>query len=89
MSAPLRTVSYRTLAKSLRDALHSGAYGPGERLPTEAELSEHHAVSRQTVRRAMQELVRRRPGLSGTWSRHVPGRYFRALPALRRVRSRI
>jgi GntR family transcriptional regulator len=56
MSADTQPATYRRLARSLRLAVQSGAYDGG-RLPTEAELAVAHAVSRQTVRRAMQELV--------------------------------
>lgn len=49
--------AYSTLARTLREALLAGEFADGERLPTEAELVEEHEVSRQTVRRAMQELV--------------------------------
>jgi DNA-binding GntR family transcriptional regulator len=44
------------LASTLRDKLAAGAF-PGGRLPTEAELAEGYGVSRQTVRRALQDLV--------------------------------
>lgn len=54
---PERTSAYRTLAGSLRDAIRNGEYAGGRRLPTEEELSASHSVSRQTVRRAMQDLV--------------------------------
>lgn len=49
--------AYRTLARELRAALHEGRFGEAGRLPTEAELVASHGVSRQTVRRAMQDLV--------------------------------
>jgi GntR family transcriptional regulator len=57
MTAEPRLVSYRTLVTTLREALQSGQYTGERRLPTEAELGAEHGVSRQTVRRAMQELV--------------------------------
>jgi len=57
MTAQPRVVSYRTLATALQEAVRSGEYTGDRRLPTEAELSAEHGVSRQTVRRAMQELV--------------------------------
>ena len=52
-----RSSAYRTLAASLRDAIRGGEYADGQQLPTEEQLSARHSVSRQTVRRAMQDLV--------------------------------
>jgi GntR family transcriptional regulator len=53
----LRVVAYRTLADTLRSEIRRGAYAGGRRLPTEEQLSASYSVSRQTVRRAMQDLV--------------------------------
>lgn len=52
-----RLPAYRRLTDRLRGELADGVYDDGGRLPTEAELARDHAVSRQTVRRAMQDLV--------------------------------
>lgn len=52
-----RPVAYRQLADELRAALRKGEYADGAPLPTEFALAEARRVSRQTVRRAMQELV--------------------------------
>jgi GntR family transcriptional regulator len=52
-----RTVAYQALAEEIRQALSEGEYAHGRRLPTEAELSVIHGVGRQTVRRALQDLV--------------------------------
>jgi GntR family transcriptional regulator len=49
--------AYRQLAANLRDAVAAGRYPPRQRLPTEAELVGSTGLSRQTVRRAFQELV--------------------------------
>ena len=49
--------AYQTLYQRLRAELAAGAYRDGTRLPTESELVAEHGVSRQTVRRAFQELV--------------------------------
>lgn len=53
----VRSVAYRTLAEVIRGDIRRGRYAGGRRLPTEEELSASHSVSRQTVRRAMQDLV--------------------------------
>lgn len=50
-------VAYRALADRLREALDRGDFDQGRRLPTELELSETYGVGRQTVRRALQDLV--------------------------------
>ncbi len=41
----------------LRSALEEGRFSDGGRMPTEAELAEKYGMSRQTVRRAFQDLV--------------------------------
>lgn len=53
----LRPVAYRTLAARIRDAIRNGEYADGRQLPTEEQLAASYSVSRQTVRRAMQDLV--------------------------------
>ena len=45
------------IAKAIRDAIVSGDMIVDERLPSEAELSEHFAVSRPTVREALKRLA--------------------------------
>lgn len=72
--------AYRYLAEQLRAAIRE-SNSPETRLPTEAELALLHGVSRQTVRRAYQELVsegvvRRVPRLG---SFPVTGRYMRSV----------
>ena len=53
----VRSVAYRTLADTIRGEIRSGRYAGGRQLPTEEQLASRHSVSRQTVRRAMQDLV--------------------------------
>jgi GntR family transcriptional regulator len=53
----VRPVAYRNLAAQVRDAIRNGEYADGRQLPTEEQLSASFSVSRQTVRRAMQDLV--------------------------------
>ncbi|ODT13155.1 MAG: phosphonate metabolism transcriptional regulator PhnF [Kaistia sp. SCN 65-12] len=43
---------WEALYVELRDGIRSRDYAPGQRLPTEHELSARHGVSRNTVRRA-------------------------------------
>lgn len=52
-SSPL----YVQIVDSLRAAVSSGVYLPGQRIPSELELCENFNVSRITVRRAVSELV--------------------------------
>ncbi|WP_420750992.1 GntR family transcriptional regulator [Rhodococcus sp. O3] len=71
--------AYAQLSRQLREAVESGRYRDGVRLPTEAELAQRHGVSRQTVRRAFQDLVAdgvvyRVPG-RGTFA-NEPGRRY-------------
>jgi GntR family transcriptional regulator len=52
-----RKAAYRLLADDLREQIRGGELREGQRLPTESELIEQRALSRQTVRRAYLELV--------------------------------
>lgn len=77
----IRESGYALIARSLRDRILRGDFGDGRRLPTEAELAEEFGVSRQTVRRAFQDLVAeqlvyRVPG-RGTFARHHDDGYVR------------
>ncbi len=77
--------AHRWLSDDLRAALVEGRFAEGERLPTEAELVLSYGVSRQTVRRAFQDLVAeglvyRVPG-RGTFATDFSkgGRYLRTI----------
>ncbi|MCG5211730.1 GntR family transcriptional regulator [Streptosporangium sp. KLBMP 9127] len=52
-----RSTLYQQVASELRRAIYSGDLGPGDQLPTEADLMHLHRVSRNTVRLALGELV--------------------------------
>ena len=49
---------YQQLADKLREAIHSGRYAAGQRLPSERELREEHGLARMTIRQAMETLER-------------------------------
>jgi GntR family transcriptional regulator len=53
-SAPL----YLRLKKSIEDAVRRGVIGPGDALPSERDIAATAEVSRVTVRKAVQDLVR-------------------------------
>ncbi|HEY8497912.1 MAG TPA: GntR family transcriptional regulator [Limnochordales bacterium] len=48
---------YHRIHDQLRDDIESGVLRPGDRIPTEAELSARFGVSRTTVKQAIQQLV--------------------------------
>lgn len=78
--------SYKVLAHRLRTDIRRNRYSRGRRLPTEAELSETFHVSRQTVRRAFQDLVAegmvyRVPG-RGTFAYEDDGKYLRSFGSI-------
>jgi GntR family transcriptional regulator len=85
--------AYRRLSAALRSAIEEGRFGDGGRLPTEAELSKEHGVSRHTVRQAFHDLladglVYRVPG-RGTFvtSLSKRGRYLRLMGTLEEIMS--
>jgi GntR family transcriptional regulator len=76
-----RESSYAILAREVRTKILQGHYADGRRLPTEAEFAARYQVSRQTVRRAFQDLVSegivsRTPG-RGTFLAPRDGTYVR------------
>jgi GntR family transcriptional regulator len=74
--------AYRQVASDLRQAIAAGRYAAGQRLPTEAEMVTATGLSRQTVRRAFQELVTEgaiyRVRGRGTFAVPGDGRYLRS-----------
>src|SRR5687768_674549 len=71
MSGPARMPKYRTVCNALQRDIQSGRLGPGDRLPSEAELERKFGASRITVGRAVRDLqlaglVERRAG-SGSY----------------------
>ena len=71
-----RPPKYLAIVNALRSDIESGKYGPGARLPSEAELTRRFTVSRMTVVKAVQQLrqeglLSRRVG-SGTYANGAP-----------------
>ena len=84
-AAPARP-AYEVLSEQLRADIRANRYPAGSRLPTEAELIASHRVSRQTVRRAFQDLVAegvvyRVPG-RGTFAYEGGGKYLRSFGSI-------
>ncbi|MFF4900168.1 GntR family transcriptional regulator [Streptomyces sp. NPDC001068] len=52
-----RNPMYQQIADALREQITSGELAPDAKLPTEAELRDQYAVSRETVRKALAQLV--------------------------------
>ncbi|HEY2579213.1 MAG TPA: GntR family transcriptional regulator [Streptosporangiaceae bacterium] len=48
---------YRLIATALREAIESGQYPPGSRLPGENDVMKDHGVARGTARQALSQLV--------------------------------
>ncbi|MFF8716436.1 GntR family transcriptional regulator [Streptomyces sp. NPDC015184] len=48
-----RQPKYQRIADELRDAIQSGRYGPGDRLPGENDLMADYSVARMTARQAL------------------------------------
>jgi GntR family transcriptional regulator, arabinose operon transcriptional repressor len=68
-----RSPKYQVICKTIRDAIASGEYKPGQRLPSEADFVKTFDASRITVNRALRELqlvgiIDRRAG-SGSYVR--------------------
>ncbi len=81
-----RPALWTSIRDSLADDIARGHYGPGDRLPTEAQLAGRFGVNRHTVRRALAALaesgmVHARRG-AGVYVQHRPTPY----PIGRRVR---
>lgn len=51
------TPLWTAIARALREEIAEGRYAPGDKLPTEALLSERFGVNRHTVRHALSALV--------------------------------
>ena len=73
--------AFRRVRTDLRTQILANEFSGDEALPTEAEIAARYSVSRQTVRRAFQELVAedlvfRVPG-RGTFATPSSGRYLR------------
>ncbi|MEU7212551.1 GntR family transcriptional regulator [Streptomyces sp. NPDC044989] len=51
-----RRPKYQRIADTLREAIRSGEYGPGDRLPGENDLMTVHGVARMTARQALSVL---------------------------------
>ena len=66
-----KKLKYYDLMEDLRKQIVSGKIKPGEKLPSENELSGTYQVSRQTVRKASADSSERGIYLCGTWTWNV------------------
>lgn len=83
---PAKTPLWLTICTALRRDIFDGRYGPGDKLPTEAQIAERFGVNRHTVRHALARMaedgvVRSRRG-AGVFVTARPTDY----PISRRVR---
>jgi GntR family phosphonate transport system transcriptional regulator len=74
-----RAALWNAIHDTLAEEIGRGHYGPGDRLPTEAQLAERFGVNRHTVRRALAalaeaDIVFARRG-AGVFVRHAPTPY--------------
>ncbi len=78
-----------TVADDLLDRVIAGDFGPGDPLPSEAELGDQFDVSRVTVREALRTLSARGivRVLSGVGSRIAPVEEWRSVPDALRYRA--
>jgi GntR family transcriptional regulator len=74
---------YKQIADHLRAAIGRERLGPGDQLPSEAQLMAHYGVARMTARNALRLL--QDEGL--ITAEHGRGVYVRARPAVRRLAS--
>lgn len=63
-----RPHAWEQIASRLESAIRSGAYGPGDKLPSESALCETYHVARMTTRHALEHLreegmIESRPGV--------------------------
>ena len=91
MVVTTRAPAYQILREQLRADIAAGHYPDGTRLPTESELVARHGLSRQTVRRAFQDLVAegvvfRVPG-RGSYAGGQGRRYLRQLGSIEDLMS--
>src|SRR6185436_21090348 len=57
MSSPTFSPLYRQIKALLLESLRSGAWRPGEAIPSEMDLASRYKVSQGTVRKAIDELA--------------------------------
>jgi len=69
-ASPLAPPRYLQVQQMLQEMIEGTEYAPGDKVPSERELAERLGVSRMTVRKAMENLVRmgllERDGTAGT-----------------------
>lgn len=71
-----RTAIWRSIADTLGAEIAAGGWRPGDRLPTEAQLSARFDVNRHTVRRALASLA----GAGAVVARRGSGVYVATVP---------
>ncbi|MET7749319.1 GntR family transcriptional regulator [Micromonospora sp. NPDC005367] len=82
---------YQQLASMLRQQIQGGELVPGDRFPTEGELSDRYSISRNTVRLALdvlrnEGLIVSRRGRGSFVRSEPPMRYYASLTGSRRKR---
>lgn len=79
-----RLPRYAEIAEGLRTQIESGELAPGQRLPSERELSRQLGVTRPTLRQALQDLES-----EGLLQRRLGSGTFVALPKIERQAGRL